>query len=84
MEFSTILGLVAGALTTSAMLPQVLKAARTGKTQDLSLPMFVMLDVGIFLWLAYGIIIGETPVIVANCAGLVLATTLIVLKVRFG
>jgi MtN3 and saliva related transmembrane protein len=46
--------------------------------------MFVMLDVGIFLWLVYGIIIGETPVIVANCAGLVLATTLVLLKVRFG
>jgi len=48
MDYITIIGLVAGALTTISFLPQILQIYRTRQTKDLSLPMFTVLTVGIF------------------------------------
>ncbi len=85
MEHDTLdaLGLVAGALTTAAFVPQVVRVWRTRSTRDISLAMFLLLSVGLILWLIYGLCIGSTPVIAANAVTLVLALTILVAKVRF-
>lgn len=84
MSMTDLLGLAAATLTTGAMLPQVIKAWRTRRTEDISLTMFLMLEVGIILWLVYGLVIGETPVIAANAVAILLVSTVLVLKIRFG
>lgn len=84
MELTTLLGLLAGTLTTGCLVPQVVQAARTRKTRDLSLPMMLLMDMGILLWLAYGLLLGEAPLIAANLAAAVLASALVALKLRFG
>lgn len=78
-----ILGLVAGSLTTAAFLPQVIKTWKTKSAKDLSLGMFSLFCIGVALWLVYGFIVRDIPVIAANLVTLMLASTLLVFKMRF-
>ncbi|MCH2274667.1 MULTISPECIES: SemiSWEET transporter [Thalassospira] len=84
MSFETALGLLAGSLTTIAFLPQVIRTWRTRSTADISLVMFLILCTGIALWLVYGLIRGDWPVIIANGFTLVLASTILFFKLRHG
>ena len=79
-----ILGYTAGTLTTIAFLPQVLKAWKTRSTKDISLGMFLLFSVGVALWLVYGIMISSAPIIAANLVTLVLASSVLIAKLRFG
>jgi MtN3 and saliva related transmembrane protein len=84
MNSVTILGLVAGCCTTLAYLPQVIKAWRSRSTQDISLGMFLLLVGGMLLWLAYGVLLGDLPLIVANAVTSVFAATILYFKLRHG
>ena len=79
-----LLGYVAAVLTTVAFLPQVIKAFRTKSTRDMSLTMWLLLFIGIACWLVYGILLGARPIIAANGVTLVLAGTILVLKISNG
>ncbi len=82
MSGTTLLGLVAAACTTGSFVPQVLKAWRSGSSADLSLGMYGLFTAGIVLWLAYGILLSDVPIIVANVVSLGLVTSILVHIVR--
>jgi len=79
----TILGLVAGTLTTLSFLPQLLKAWKSRSTHDISIGMFSLLAVGITLWIIYGVVTSDLPVIVANSVTLIFVGLILVLKLRY-
>jgi MtN3 and saliva related transmembrane protein len=79
-----IVGLVAALLTTVAFLPQVIHTIRTRSTHDISLRMYSLYTVGIFLWLIYGLLLHDMPLIVANIVTFVLSGTILGLKLRHG
>ncbi len=81
---TTVLGLAAAFCTTAAFAPQALKAWRSRSTADISLSMFLLMVTGIVLWLAYGVLIGDLPLILANGVTLCLAGTILALKLRHG
>jgi MtN3 and saliva related transmembrane protein len=83
METNDTLGMLAGMLTTAAFVPQVIKTWRTRSTHDISLWMFTLFNIGLALWLAYGVRIGSWPIIVANTITLALALTILYLKIRY-
>ena len=83
MNSIQLLVLVAGGLTTAAFLPQVIKTWKSRSAKDLSLGMFSLFCLGVFLWLVYGIIVRDIPVIAANMLTLMLASTLLFFKLRF-
>jgi MtN3 and saliva related transmembrane protein len=85
-EMSAIefLGFVAAVLTTLCWLPQALKTIRTKDTKSLSLVTQSAFTAGVTLWLAYGILIGNAPIIFANAVTLVLVVTILALKLRYG
>lgn len=78
-----LLGYVAGALTTAAFVPQLVKTWRSRSAGDLSYGMMAVFSTGVALWLAYGIVLESWPVILANAVTLVLALAILALKVRF-
>ena len=78
-----LLGLAAGMLTTIAFLPQVIKTWKSRSAKDLSLGMFSMFCLGVAMWLAYGLLVQDIPVIAANLLTLMLASTLLFFKLRF-
>ena len=81
--YAELLGYVAAVCTTVAFVPQVIKTYKTKSAGNLSLGMFLFFTCGIILWLIYGIMINEFPIIVANLVTLVLAVVLIYFKLRY-
>ena len=79
-----LLGYIAGALTTFAYLPQVLKILRHKGTKDISIVMYVMLCTGIACWMVYGIGLHSWPIVLANAVTLALAGIILVAKIRNG
>ncbi|MCI5081267.1 MAG: SemiSWEET transporter [Saprospiraceae bacterium] len=77
------IGLVAGLLTTISFIPQVYRTWKTRSAEDLSLGMFLLFTTGVVLWLIYGFIINDLPIILANIVTLSLAGTLLVFKLVF-
>ena len=84
MNAITLIGLAAAFCTTVAFLPQVIQTWRTRSTKDLSLPMFSIFTTGIFLWLVYGLIIRDVPLVAANGVTFVLSGTILYFKLRYG
>ena len=80
MTSATVIGLVAGGLTTLAWLPQVIKAFRTRSTKDFAWEWFAMFGTGVGAWLIYGFLAAAPAVIAANALTLLLILALGVLK----
>jgi MtN3 and saliva related transmembrane protein len=78
------LGLIAGALTTIAFVPQVVRIVRTRSAHDISWVMFALFSVGIALWLWYGLRLSSLPLIAANVVTLALALVILFLKWQYG
>lgn len=79
---TTALGLGSGALTTASFVPQVLRAARTGSSADLSWVWLLMLLAGFVGWLSYGLLTTNLSIVVTNSVTLVLAGALVAIKAR--
>jgi MtN3 and saliva related transmembrane protein len=79
-----LLGYFAGALTTFALFPQAIQALKTRSTKDISLAMWAVLCGGIFSWLVYGLQLRSGPLIITNTVSLIVACTVLVLKIRHG
>ena len=84
MTWILFLGYLAGTCTTVAFLPQVIRTWQTRSTEDISLGMFSLMVFGIALWLLYGVVVGDWPLIVADGVSLLFAATILLLKLRFG
>lgn len=78
-----IIGLIAAALTTAAYVPQVYKAMKKRSTTDISLLMYVVLLIGVLLWLWYGIHHQSLAIILANTVTGLLVAIMLVLKIKY-
>lgn len=78
-----LIGLLAGAMTASGFLPQIYRGYKTKHLNDLSYLMLIFLTTGLSLWLLYGIHLKNAPIILANTAGVICTTTLILMKFKY-
>jgi MtN3 and saliva related transmembrane protein len=83
MRLTTLLGFIAGTLTTISFVPQVLHALRSKRCDDLSWGMLLTFSAGVLLWLVYGIRLWAMPIIVANAVTLALLLIIMALKMRY-
>lgn len=83
LGWTEILGLVAGACTTAAVTPQIWKAWKTKEVEDVSIGMYLVLITGLALWLVYGIITGDIPIIATNGTALLLNLFMLYLIFRY-
>ncbi|AKB79885.1 hypothetical protein MSHOH_3402 [Methanosarcina horonobensis HB-1 = JCM 15518] len=77
-----MIGYIAGALTTIAFAPQLIKALKTKSTKDVSLLMLFCSTSGMALWLVHGIQINDPAIIAANSVSVILAASLLGLKLK--
>ena len=75
--------MLAGALTTISFVPQVIKIYRTKDAKDLSLVTFCIFSCGVLMWLIYGILVHEWPIILANGITLILIFAIIAMKIKY-
>jgi MtN3 and saliva related transmembrane protein len=83
MTLASYVGFLAGCVTVVSFVPQVWRVWRTRQTRDLSLGAFCLLATGAALWLTYGVMVADAPVILTNSVVGVLIVAIIVAKLRF-
>jgi MtN3 and saliva related transmembrane protein len=83
MPFQDLLGYAAAALTTASFVPQTWHTFRTRDVSGISLSMYGIFTVGVALWLAYGAIKQDWPIVIANGITLALACAVLAMKLRF-
>lgn len=84
MNFITIIGFLAATCTTISFVPQVWHIIKTRDTKGISLNMYAIFALGVFLWLLYGCFLFSLPIIIANSITLVLAIIILMLKIKLG
>lgn len=82
MDITSIIGNIAAALTTISFLPQAIKTIRTKETDSLSIPMYLLFVTGVSLWLAYGVLNQQLPIIMGNSVTLILAGIILAYMIR--
>jgi len=74
---SEVVGIIAGALSCTTFLPQVIKTWKSKSTKDVSLTMFLIASLGTALWLVYGILIHSISIIGTNIIVLFFSLTML-------
>lgn len=82
-NMTLIIGLIAATLTTISFVPQVLKTIKDKDTKSISLSMYVLFTLGVFLWLCYGLLTQSLPVICANAVTFILALIILTYKLKY-
>ena len=81
MTLQDILGYCAAALTTGSFVPQAFLTLRTRDVSGISRGMYSAFTAGVALWLAYGVALREWPIVAANAVTLLLAGTILTIKI---
>ena len=84
MNPTELIGSMAACLTTASFLPQAWLSFRTRDVSGVSLGMYSVFTTGVALWLAYGWLLRSWPMVVANSVTLVLALTILTMKLVYG
>ncbi|MBN3564448.1 SemiSWEET transporter [Aliamphritea spongicola] len=82
MDTTTLIGLTAAFCTTAAFIPQVIQILRTGNVEGISLLMYSIFTCGVAMWLTYGIILEDLPMLLANLITLILALAVLILTIK--
>lgn len=83
MNWTQIVGLVAGTLTSTSLIPQLIKTIREKKAEDVSIGMLLVLMFGVATWVVYGVLRDDMPIIITNSLSLLLNITMLFLRFKY-
>ena len=83
MTLTDLIGSFAAVLTTASFLPQAIHTFRTKDVSGISLGMYGAFTLGVAMWLLYGVLLEAWPVVIANLVTLVLASAILVMKLKY-
>ena len=81
METATLIGACATVASTVSLVPQAWKIIKSHQTADISTAMYAVTVIGFALWTAYGVILGQWPLIVTNGICLILSAFILTMKI---
>lgn len=84
MPTEEVIGIAAGICTASSLLPQVIKTIKTKEAEEVALGMLLTLMAGLILWIIYGWMRKDIPIIATNCFSLLLNAVMIFLRIKYG
>lgn len=82
-HYVEIIGMMAGVCTTGAFLPQMFRVLRTRSTSAISLPMYVILSLGVGLWIIYGMLMDAFAVMLFNSITLAFSISILIMKIMW-
>ena len=80
METATIIGSLAAIASTLSFTPQAWKIIKSRSTKDISAGMYALTVTGFALWIGYGVLLKQWPLIVPNSICLLLAAFILTMK----
>ena len=80
MEWTQVIGLAGGICTSSSMIPQVVKTFKKKKAEDVSLLMLLTLTAGLVLWVIYGFMKNDLPIIITNIFAFTVNLLMVILR----
>lgn len=83
MDAITTIGLIAALFTTVSLFPQLIKVYKTKSAKDISTGMFTLFCGGVFLWVIYGILLNDFPIMIANSLAFVQAVVILIFKAKY-
>jgi MtN3 and saliva related transmembrane protein len=84
IEFGEGLGLVAGVLTTSSFVPQIIRVFKLRSAHEISVYFSILLLAGFGLWIVYGVMDGLLPIIFWNSLNIVFISIILYAQFKFG
>jgi|TARA_B100000959_G_scaffold135192_1_gene142051 MtN3 and saliva related transmembrane protein len=78
-----IVGIIAAVCTTTGFIPQIIRGVRTKKLEDISPIMYILLIIGLSLWLSYGIHLKDMIIIGANAAAIAFSGFILILRYKY-
>ncbi|MBX3043447.1 MAG: SemiSWEET transporter [Candidatus Kapabacteria bacterium] len=84
MDVVSIYGYLGATCTTVSFIPQIIKILKEKEAKDISIGMYLIFTFGVMMWLVYGILLNEYPIIIANTLTLSFAVTILILKNKYG
>lgn len=84
MNFIDFIGYSSGLIIAIALAPQAIRAWRTKSTKDISLVWNLTAMAGLALYMVYGFMLQENPIIVTSAIELALAMAVMVAKLKYG
>src|SRR3990172_5295268 len=82
MDYVNMIGFGAALLSMVAYVPQAIKVYKTRHTKDISLSMFLIMTLGVILWLIYELMLNSLPMIVANIFTISLSGYILIMKIK--
>ncbi|KAA5535864.1 SemiSWEET transporter [Paenimyroides baculatum] len=79
----TVIGTIAGILTSVSMIPQLIKVLKEKDVENLSWGMIAVLLIGVSLWVVYGIMKNELPIILSNGFSVLVNTILLIYYFKY-
>jgi MtN3 and saliva related transmembrane protein len=83
MNWTQIIGLAAGIMTASSLVPQVIKTIKEKKAEHVSLIMLLILQAGLILWIIYGFKRTDLPIILTNSFSLLVNIVMVGLRIKY-
>ncbi|MBF0293214.1 MAG: SemiSWEET transporter [Nitrospinae bacterium] len=83
MDFAEVIGYAAATVSTFVFVPQVIRTWKLKSARDISMATLVMMCTGLALWVIYGAMTGQPPIIAANAIVLALASAILAMKIKF-
>ncbi len=83
MDAIQYVGTGAGILTACSMVPQLVKIVKEKKAEEVSLLMIIVLLAGLSLWVVYGIMKDDWPIIITNCFSVMVNLLLLFFRVKY-
>jgi MtN3 and saliva related transmembrane protein len=80
---TAVIGIIAGILTSSSLIPQLIKIIKEKKVENLSKGMFFTLLTGVVMWIVYGIMRDDLPIIDTNAFSALLNVCILILRFRY-
>jgi MtN3 and saliva related transmembrane protein len=83
MDYLEYLGFAAGLFSMIAFIPQVYKTYKLKSAKGISIQTFIILSLGLILWIAYGLVVRKAPLYITNAVVLVVSSAQIILKIKY-
>ncbi len=83
MDIVQWVGIGAGVLTAFSMLPQLIKVIKEKKAEEISITMVIVLIAGLSLWVAYGVLKEDWPLIITNSFSVLVNILLLIFRFKY-